>query len=537
MKLAALNGTTVHAPEGTRTAYLSAYTGGADVMHIPVRLTKDDYLVVVADDNALRLTEQSVVIADASLGELRKLDWGATFHEADGAPFRYPARLETLPMLLDALAVDSAFVIELRGPEERILALFERATAACRNRGLLARTVFVVPSATAAAMARARATDVQLAVIVDDAAGVAALETSAVGALAAVVIPLAVVLEADGTTTDVGRAVERLFRSGQLALGAIARDDGRSLRSAAIAAARECGFVWALATGSMPAAAEASGRGWKWIDETFSQDATKHDDVNADLWHLGYAKNSPYCHVYPDRGIHIDICPYDGAVSVPPMNDPVRDALQRLTERSWEALRDWPFYAGGGVGFNVGIVGDFAAEVDVESKTALQATTVEMAILNVDPATHRKPWREDGTPNHTTSFRDKHSFFDPHGAPPYVGVEHDEDDGWRINWNLGTDYDANQYGKAFGDGKQLKGRMRLERRGNHFSAWYRGVGKERALDWVCLGAVRNDSMNAKVFLRCVGKRWRQEDPNDPSRWMDVIPNHFTFTNLTITRFT
>jgi hypothetical protein len=37
-------------------------------------------------------------------------------------------------------------------------------------------------------------------------------------------------------------------------------------------------------------------------------------------------------------------------------------------------------------------------------------TTVEMAALNVDPATHRRPWNPDGTANLTTTFRDKHSF-------------------------------------------------------------------------------------------------------------------------------
>ena len=51
------------------------------------------------------------------------------------------------------------------------------------------------------------------------------------------------------------------------------------------------------------------------------------------------------------------------------------------------------------------------------------------------------------TPAPPTSFREKDSFFDPHGAPPFVGVEHDEDDGYRINWNLGSEYDNNQYGK------------------------------------------------------------------------------------------
>jgi hypothetical protein len=39
-----------------------------------------------------------------------------------------------------------------------------------------------------------------------------------------------------------------------------------------------------------------------------------------------------------------------------------------------------------------------------------------------------------------------------------------------------------------------------------------------------------------VYLRCVGKRWRQEDEANPSVFMPIVPNHFVFTNLKITRY-
>ena len=124
-----------------------------------------------------------------------------------------------------------------------------------------------------------------------------------------------------------------------------------------------------------------------------------------------------------------------------------------------------------------------------------------MAVLNADPGAHRPPWITNTAgklvPNPPASFRDKHTFYDPHGAPPYVGVEHDEDDGWRINWNFGTDYDSNQYGRAVGDGKLLTGRIRLDRRGAYFAAYYRATGKSSPEDWVCLGVVRNESLNSR----------------------------------------
>jgi hypothetical protein len=173
-----------------------------------------------------------------------------------------------------------------------------------------------------------------------------------------------------------------------------------------------------------------------------------------------------------------------------------------------------------------GVRGDFAAEVDYTVERVAQATTLEMAALNVDPGAHQsKP---------PSSFRDKDSFYDPHGAPPYVGVEHDEDDGYRINWNLGSEYDNNQYGKPVGDGKALGARLRLERRGAYFSAYYRNEVDAR--DWVCCGVTRNHSMNPVVYLRCVGKRWLQESEEDSSQFMPVIPNHFVFKNWRIEQF-
>lgn len=126
------------------------------------------------------------------------------------------------------------------------------------------------------------------------------------------------------------------------------------------------------------------------------------------------------------------------------------------------AEKSWPFYSGGGFGVVKPIEGDFIAVVDYEMLNPMtQAQTLEMAVTNVDPSAHR-----DKPP---VSFRDSDAFYDPHGCPPYVGVEHDENDGYRINWNLGNDYDNNQYGSPVGDGQLPRaGTLRLERRGSFF---------------------------------------------------------------------
>jgi len=267
---------------------------------------------------------------------------------------------------------------------------------------------------------------------------------------------------------------------------------------------------------------------------------------NPGRFHFGYAKANRFAHVYQHDGVHVQIRPYTGPppIDAPRTGDRLEDRLQALEEAAWDAASEWPFYSGGGFGTAFGVEGNFVAEVDFEMETTSQATMCEMAITNVDPSRHMPGWRldESGAPmkdargnriaNTPQSFRDKSSFFNPHGAPPFVGAEHDEDDGYRINYNLGVEYDNNHYGRPVGNGATHKGRFRLERRGPYFSAYY--MDTENA-DWVCSGVCRNDSMNDVVFIRCAGKRWRQEtSPPVPGQpWLPVVPNHFVFRNFSV----
>ena len=114
-------------------------------------------------------------------------------------------------------------------------------------------------------------------------------------------------------------------------------------------------------------------------------------------------------------------------------------------------------------------------------------------------------------PTPPTSFREKDSFYDPHGAPPFVGVEHDEDDGYRINWNLGSEYDNNQYGKPVGDGKTPRARAAAAGAARAFSPPTIATTIDAARLGLLSASRRNESLNPTVYLRCVGKRWRQEN--------------------------
>jgi hypothetical protein len=47
--------------------------------------------------------------------------------------------------------------------------------------------------------------------------------------------------------------------------------------------------------------------------------------------------------------------------------------------------------------------------------------------------------------------------------------------------------------------------------------------------------VKNATLNDRIFLRCVAKRWLQEKEDDPSTFYQVEDNIFSFKNLQITK--
>jgi glycerophosphoryl diester phosphodiesterase len=539
MKILAHRGNRLHVAENTLTAHLSAYVAGADVLELDVQLTKDGQLVVSHDPTLERLTGEPSPIIETTLADLRKLNVSKTFAPRGAQGFSYrPAgrrrdEVETLPRLLEGLPRSVEKLIEMKHDssletgrrEEFVTSTVE----AIRRHTELDHVV--VYSKDPENLLLARRLEPRLRVAAFD------WELDAQGQL-----DLAERVDADGLVVEIGgvltpqreltelaRELERLHREGSLSVGAIVylyRDVAVPTEEE-YEALRQHAFVWSLATDSMLDVAPFARPGWTWLEESF--DARK---IDTDRIALGYAKANPYGHVYQEDGVHVAIKEYDRDQTPPA--DPIERRLQSLQEQLWYALKEWPFYSGGGLGTVPPLDGDFSAEVDYTTTRVGQASTLEMAAVNVDPGAHQPPWEKDGkTPRLPRSIRDKDSFYDPHGAPPFVGAEHDEDDGYRINWNLGVEYDNNQYGRPVGDCTALAARLRLDRRGPYFAAYYRN---DATHDWVCVGAVRNDSINPVVHLRCAGKRWRQEREDDPTQYYPIVAVEFVFRNLTIRRF-
>ncbi|MDC0666361.1 glycerophosphodiester phosphodiesterase [Nannocystis radixulma] len=529
MKIIARGGNALHAPDSSTSALLGAYVSGADALGVAVQRTRDDRLVVLSERDVSSSAGKPGRVDEMTLAELNELDFSAGFRPRGAARFHYvdPAqpqrRIRPLLFaeLLELLPEDVALFVELAPPPAGADAYARQVVEALDARALGARTVV---SAADPELLRVLAGLAPRVNLVFDGRGARAEDCLALvarGAVDGVFTDIAAVVT-DGRLTAFGAEIERVARRLGCAIGAVLRPVATAdvLGRAQYDELRRLSFVWGATTASMLETAVFTRQSATLIEESFAGDA-----LDRRRFALGYAKANSYCRVYPGDGIHVEIAAYDGAA--PPIADsPLERRLQEIEARLMDASRDWPFYSGGGVGVRVGLRGDFVAEVDYTTESVCQATTLEMAVVNVDPGPHR------GEP--PRSFRDKDSFYDPHGAPPFCGVEHDEDDGFRINWNLGSEYDSNQYGGPVGDGKTPRGgRLRLERRGACFAAYYRN---DDATDWVCCGTARNESLNPTVFLRCVGKRWRQEDENDPSKWVPIVANHFVFRNLKVMGF-
>lgn len=527
MKIAAIGGNSAHSPANTRLALVSAYTGGADIVRIAVRLCSSDRLVLAEDDDTGPATGTAGSVRTLNVSELRRLDYSRGFVPRGNEPGEFDfldrsvadrrLALDVFDEVIDDLPGEAVWWIDLRGAVGDA-AFFthgaELLAALINGRRRAATTIFSCANAQGFARLRELCPEGRFAVYHtgrDTPAGDYAL--------------FATKESRDGPALQADlAAIGQAVATGAWPAGAILETSGTVDASLVIAAS---GIVAALGVQSTFDTASLRPSFVK-VDESFGGNV-----VNRAAFALGYAKANEYATVTWNDGIHIDIAPYDG-----PMPRDSGSPLEREVERlKWDVIniaREWPFYSGGGFGVLRGITGDFAAEVDYRTREVGQATTLEMAVVNADPGAHR-----DAPP---ASFRDKDSFYDPHGAPPFAGVEHDEDDGFRINWNLGTEYDNNQYGRPVGDGRTAHGaRMRLERRGQWFAAYYRqavdsGGAELPPRDWVCVGVTRNGSLNPTVYLRCVGKRWRQEKASDPSQYEPIIANRFSFSNLLITCF-
>ncbi|MBG6217805.1 glycerophosphoryl diester phosphodiesterase [Arthrobacter sp. CAN_A6] len=125
--------------EHTRAAYLQALAEGADGMECDVHLTRDEQLVCIHDSTLDRTSNGSGDVADATLDELRQLDFSSWKGARIPSEFGGPAnQLLTLKELLDLLRLAGrplALAIELKHPSPFGLRLEEELIAFLMHEG------------------------------------------------------------------------------------------------------------------------------------------------------------------------------------------------------------------------------------------------------------------------------------------------------------------------------------------------------------------------------------------------------------------
>ncbi|WP_075187945.1 hypothetical protein [Teredinibacter haidensis] len=188
-------------------------------------------------------------------------------------------------------------------------------------------------------------------------------------------------------------------------------------------------------------------------------------------------------------------------------------------------------YSGGAVVSKLPTYGEFDVRVSYSVASPHQGTTFELAAITIEP-----------------SYKSVNLCFDVHGAPPYASSERDEDDGKRCGWNNGFStsspmlrnldiqnavsepekekpkkilwgeaYSSNMYNcygrdVGYGGTEHTSGELRLTRRGDIFTTYYRDYFNK---SWVCSGCMLVQSMPSSVHFRLAAKHWKKKNPAPP----------------------
>ncbi|SEN95954.1 glycerophosphodiester phosphodiesterase family protein [Vreelandella aquamarina] len=113
-------GASGHAPESTLAAYELAHKWGVDYLELDAQLSTDGEVVIFHDDTLERTSDGKGHIHDYTLAELKALDTGSWFHEANpeyaDADFS-GTQILTLNELFDHFGQTTRYYIETKSPD------------------------------------------------------------------------------------------------------------------------------------------------------------------------------------------------------------------------------------------------------------------------------------------------------------------------------------------------------------------------------------------------------------------------------------
>lgn len=183
-------------------------------------------------------------------------------------------------------------------------------------------------------------------------------------------------------------------------------------------------------------------------------------------------------------------------------------------------------YASAGIVSKFSLGERFELEVDFIFDNPQIANMMVLSVINQE--VWERYYHHMGVQHNRTVQRQNH-VFDSHGAAPFVSMEREEQDGFRImkyTSNAGIyEWYGNYYLCDVGNGKSTKGKLKLERRGRFFSGYYIDENNNQ---WIGVGTLENNSMNKRVYLRLAAKHYPKNDAPNPLKSLNV-----TYSNLTI----
>lgn len=247
--------------------------------------------------------------------------------------------------------------------------------------------------------------------------------------------------------------------------------------------------------------------------ETSTTESWPGPDFDLNRWVAGVSSGH---HI---MGAMIGICEY---------NEPVFCASASANNGLQIKVVEGETYASAGVVSQFSLGENFVVDVDFTYDNPQVANMMVLAVINSEvwPAYyhHQGIWQ-----NPSAHFQN--NAFDTHGAAPFVSMEREEDDGFRLmKYTSGAgvyEWYGNWYLGDVGNGKSTKGRLRLERRGRFFSGYYQDENND---DWIGVGTLENASMNSRVYLRLGAKHYVKSNSPHPLQSLNV-----TFRNLIVRR--
>lgn len=132
IQIIAHRGASKAAPQNTIPAFVKAIEMGTDGIENDVHLTKDGYIVICHNYDIDETSDGQGMIADYTLAELKKFDFGSYFSE----DFK-GTQIPTLEEYLDIAGPLKMMNVEIKPPQQKGSAIVRRTLETVRERGML----------------------------------------------------------------------------------------------------------------------------------------------------------------------------------------------------------------------------------------------------------------------------------------------------------------------------------------------------------------------------------------------------------------